>query len=112
MKRISLVLFLIGADTRVAVAEPTVAGDWTGAIDAGGVELGILVTLALDGAGNWTGTIGIPQQGLSDVALESIEVDGDAVRFALPKSLVDASFDGRLHAADDRIEGTFLPPRA
>ena len=111
MKRISLVLFavlfLIGADTRVAVAEPTVAGDWTGAIDAGGVELGILVTLALDGAGNWTGTIGIPQQGLSDVALESIEVDGDAVRFALPKSLVDASFDGRLYAADDRIEGTF-----
>ena len=85
-----------------ALAEDA-AGRWQGEIGTP-PPLAIVVDLEhVDGA--WQGTIDIPAQGAMGLPLADVDVDGDAVRFAIAGLPGEPTFDGTLDA--DTIEGTF-----
>ena len=90
----------------VEAALPTDAtpldGQWEGAIDIGGTELGIIVKFD-SSTGALTATIDIPQQGAADLPLDRVSLDGDAVHFEIGP--VGAVFDGTLDG--ETISGDF-----
>lgn len=97
---------LIQAAPRAEAPKPpaTPAGAWSGAIQIPGMELGIRVELSQ--AGGWNGHISIPAQGLKDLALAEVGVQGSAVAFRMPGIPGDPAFKGRLEE-DGALRGTF-----
>lgn len=113
-------LILLAACSRTAEPEPSdvpaanepatsgpitaqdVAGQWEGAIDIAGQQLGIIVNFLADGD-TLTATIDIPQQGAAELPLGGIALDGDRLQFAI--EAVGARFDGTV--AGETISGTF-----
>jgi pimeloyl-ACP methyl ester carboxylesterase len=79
-------------------AAPTLAGTWAGTIELPGQPLQIQI--AFDGDSR--GTIDIPQQGATGLALSHVALAGDAVSFELAQ--VGAAFAGTLRG--DAIAGT------
>ena len=79
-------------------AKSALAGAWAGKLEIPGQPLGIELVFAPDG----TGTIDIPAQGASGLALSQIAVSGTAVTFELAQ--VGASFHGVLQGTG--IAGT------
>ncbi len=80
----------------------TLPGQWEGAIDIAGQELGILVSFAESG-GDLSATIDIPAQGAAGLPLEAVALDGDQIHFEIGG--VGAVFDGAV--AGDSISGDF-----
>ena len=89
-----------------APAAVDIAGDWTGRLDRPGAAFDLGVTL-VGGPGALTGTLDVPAQGIVDLPLAGVAVDGGTVRFALPGIPGDASFAGTLAADGSVIGGTF-----
>jgi hypothetical protein len=83
-------------------AEPDLAGEWHGRIDAPGTPLDIGVTLTGDG-----GTLDLPAQGLADLPLADVRRDGGRFTAALTGVPGDARFDGRAGADATTIDGDF-----
>jgi hypothetical protein len=113
-RRISLVVIvmLTAGALSMATARPAssqaasaaMAGTWEGAITLPQLTLQIRVVLR-ETAGALSGTIDIPQQGATALALRAVSRDGPAVRFELPTAGPAAMFDGELR--DGRIAGRF-----
>jgi dienelactone hydrolase len=77
-------------------------GQWDGGIDIAGTHLGITVTIrAADNA--VAATIDIPQQGVTDLPLDEVSIDGDAIHFAI--AAAGAAFDGKIDG--ETIQGDF-----
>jgi CubicO group peptidase (beta-lactamase class C family) len=85
-------------------AQANPAGHWEGAITLPGSSLIIHVDLKYS-AGGWQGTIDIPQQGATGLALQAVRFDASQVHFELPAGPGLAVFDGKL--AGDKISGDF-----
>jgi len=77
-------------------------GQWEGAIDIAGTQLGIIVKFD-SSTGALAATIDIPQQGAADLPLDRVSLDGDAVHFEI--GAVGAVFDGTLDG--QTISGDF-----
>lgn len=78
-------------------------GRWEGAIDVAGTQLGIIVTFTTGPDGLPAGTIDIPAQGATGLALAGVGLAGDAVTFAIAP--VAANFSGTLDG--ETISGAF-----
>jgi hypothetical protein len=77
-------------------------GQWDGAINIAGTQLGITIKIrAADGSP--AATIDIPQQGVSDLPLDEVSVNGEAIHFAI--AAAGAAFDGTLDG--ESIQGDF-----
>jgi pimeloyl-ACP methyl ester carboxylesterase len=77
-------------------------GEWNGAIDIAGTQMGITVKIrTADGIP--AATIDIPQQGITDLPLDEVSLNGEAVHFAI--SAAGAAFDGTLDG--ETIQGEF-----
>ena len=76
-------------------------GQWEGAIDIAGTQLGILVKFD-SRTGALTAAIDIPQQGAVDLPLDDVRLDGDAVHFAI--GAAGAIFNGTLEGQTIRGE--------
>jgi len=74
-------------------------GQWEGAIDIAGQQLGIIVKFD-SSTGALAATIDIPQQGAADLPLDDVTLDGDAVHFAIGSA--GAEFDGALDPTSSR----------
>lgn len=84
---------------------PEVAPEWVGTLEVEGVSLRILVSLAqTDGA--WSGTIDIPQQGVTNLPLRDITIAPPAFHFEMLEGASAAVFDGAL-ADDGSVSGAF-----
>jgi len=90
-------------------------GQWEGAIDIAGQQLGIIVKFD-SSSGALAATIDIPQQGAADLPLDDVTLDGDALHFAIGS--VGAEFDGTLDGetisgdfAQSGVTGTFALTR-
>jgi pimeloyl-ACP methyl ester carboxylesterase len=83
---------------------PPIAGHWEGAIQLPAGELQVMIDL-IPGAGGWTGTIDIPQQGAKGLPLEKITVDGEHTRFSIAGVPGEPTFDGKLDGG--ALHGTF-----
>jgi dienelactone hydrolase len=81
-----------------AVSAATLAGRWTGNVDLPGQQLAIEIRFDTGD----TGTIDVPAQGVTGLALSKISLAGDDVAFELAE--VGATFRGKLHG--DAIAGT------
>jgi len=94
--RVALVVFAVLTWSTSARAD--VAGTWSGALEIPGQPLKFTVTLTADGKG----TIDIPAQGASGLALDNIKVSGTDVSFAITKvgAVMKGTVDG------DTIKGT------
>ena len=82
-----------------------VAGHWEGEIEVPNQALGVVIDLEQSGDGSWSGTFGIPTQGVKSMALEGIEVEGSSVTFAMSGIPGKPTFKGTL--VDQEIKGTF-----
>ena len=79
-------------------------GGWTGAIDAGGQTLRIIVHFT-SVKNELNATIDIPQQNAKGVSLKNVRLDSSALHMELPAGLGVAVFDGRVKG--DSIGGRF-----
>jgi hypothetical protein len=103
-------VILLGAGLAVwgavglAQTDSKAAGHWQGKIQLPRQELGITVDLARNPEGAWIGSMSVLGSSSVDVPLESIAVEGTAVRFAanLPER---ASFDGQLSEDASSLSG-------
>jgi pimeloyl-ACP methyl ester carboxylesterase len=86
-----------------------IAGAWQGALDVAGARLTLRIVFT-EGAGGFTGTIDIPEQGASGLPLRNVTSTGPAVRFELPAGPALAVFNGRREG--DAIEGDFTQGQA
>ena len=100
----------IAAAQNVSVPKPTAAqsvpsfaGDWTGGVETPNGALTIIAHLKVDA--DVTGTVDIPQQGASALALSKLKVAGDSIAFTLADVPGDPTFRGTLK--DDKITGEF-----
>lgn len=92
-----LAVQLVGAQT------PGLEGRWDGLIELPDALLDVGVTLQQSEV--WTGTIDIPSQNAVGVLLESVQLNGASVRFAIADVPGEPTFDGTL--SGDTLSGTF-----
>lgn len=100
------VLVLSAAASGAATA-PGPAGHWAGTIQTPGQELQVEVDLAAKPPGTWVGTITIPAQNMRAFPLSAIDVQGDAVTFAMKGIPGDPVFKGKVSAEGAALSGDF-----
>jgi pimeloyl-ACP methyl ester carboxylesterase len=97
-----------------ATPAATAAGHWEGTIAVPGSPIAVRVDLAAPigagdlrqaGGGAWSGTIDIPTQGASHLALTAVEVSGTKVQFTIAGVPGSPAFVGTLAGA--ALDGTF-----
>lgn len=90
-----------------AAAQAPPAGHWEGALELPGNQLSVIVDLAR-GEDGWRGEVDIPAQGARDLALSSVRVNGDSVRFSMSGVPGQPTFRGTVSTGDTaRITGDF-----
>jgi len=111
MKKMALRLVLLGAGLAVFAAvgmaqtDSKAGGHWEGTIQMPKRELGFSVDLAKNAQGAWIGSMSMAGSSAIDVPLDSVAVEGMAVRFtaSLPEH---TSFDGNLSVDANSLSGT------
>src|SRR5436305_1066622 len=93
----SLIVLVAPAVRAQAVAPPSLAGHWKGALKVGVTTLDLDVDFTNKGGG-WTGDISIPARGATDLPLQGITVGGDQVAFKVADAPGNSSFKGTLAA--------------
>lgn len=103
-----IVLLVVPTTFAVQDAKPFV-GTWNGAIMAGGMEIGIIVTFNLDDSGQLAGTIDVPDQDAEGLVLGGVEVEGKKVTFMIddPGAPGEPTFAGTLDDTGKKIDGDF-----
>ncbi len=118
----AMALFLLGAfalpsnmPAPAAQADPpTIAGHWNGTLKLEGMTLEFDADFAPGppgggagaGAAGWTGDLSIPAQGVRDLPMAEVTVQGDRVTFAIKALPGDPTFRGQLAADRSSIRGT------
>ncbi|HEX6283657.1 MAG TPA: alpha/beta fold hydrolase [Pyrinomonadaceae bacterium] len=80
------------------------AGSWHGTLEAGGQKLRLIVTVTKSDAGTYGGKFESVDQGAT-VAIDTITVNGDAVRFEIKSAAI--VFEGTLNKERTELTGTF-----
>ena len=78
-------------------------GVWLGDLDAGAVQLRLLVRVAQDAEGRWSGTVDSLDQGATGLKITEIEINGNLLRFALARP--PAAYEGLLSPDGASING-------
>lgn len=81
----------------------TVEGEWSGALDAGGQKLRLLVKISKDSGGKLSGTIDSLDQGANGIPISSVEQSGTEVKLELAE--IGASYHGTMSADGSEISG-------
>lgn len=88
------------ATTQPPAEDADVTGDWQGRVETPGTPLGIAITLTAGG-----GTLDVPLQGVADLPLADVQVDGTRFTASVPD--LAAAFDGTLSADGASIAGDY-----
>ena len=96
---------LVSAALLCQAAEPA-AARWEGDVQIPGKELRIVIDLAQDSHGQWTGSAIVPGFGIKGAPLTDIAVKESDVSFTIKGALGDPKFKGRL-AANHTLTGDF-----
>jgi hypothetical protein len=76
------------------MAQTSPAGHWEGNVALPNHEMAISIDLAKSDKGEWTGSFGVPSQGVSGLKLEKIAIDGKNVKFVVPEAPGGPEFSG------------------
>ena len=99
------VLIITSAITVAAqVATPNVAGNWLGTLDVGGAKLRLVLKVEKS-ANGYAAKFDSPDQGATDLSIDSIVLDGNKLTFSAAKFGI--SYEGTLNQSGDEISGTF-----
>jgi hypothetical protein len=82
-------------------------GVWKGAIEIPNMPLRVEVELSTNDAGEPSGTIAIPAQGLRGFALSAVQMEGKMVHFEMGGIPGTPTFDGELSESGESISGEF-----
>ena len=88
-------------------AKPFV-GTWNGFIDAMGQQIEIIVEFSIDDEGHIQGTVDVPAQGATGLALSNFELDGKKITFEIDGVPGEPTFNGELDEAGTKITGDFM----
>jgi CubicO group peptidase (beta-lactamase class C family) len=102
--RYLFILFLLPLSL-FAQSTHQLSGIWSGAIQLPGAELKVIVQL--QHAGQWSGTMDIPQQGAKGLSLTQITLNEDNFSFSLPEVPGNAGFLGQVSPDFNAITGNF-----
>lgn len=81
------------------------AGVWSGRLQAGAVNLRLVLRAIASELGTFTAVLDSPDQGAVGMPLDELRLEGNTVRFALNR--LGASYEGTLDPAGAGIAGTF-----
>jgi hypothetical protein len=78
------------------MAQTSPAGHWEGNVVLPNQQLAITVDLAKNDKGEWTGSFGVPPQGVAGLKIDKLVVDGKNVKFTVPEAPGGPEFSGAL----------------
>lgn len=93
--------------TAWAQASRTVNGHWQGALKNQGQDLTVVLDLTKNQKGEWIGTFGIPDVGIADLPVSGLAVGPADVRFTVTGFPGTPSYEGKIAADGNAINGTF-----
>src|SRR5262245_3733104 len=96
---VTMLLFFTSAG---AVAQ-TIAGDWSGTLNAGGVQLRLVLHVSAGDGGSFKATLDSPDQGAIGIPVSTISLNGSSVSFQI--NAIRGSYEGTLNADATVIEG-------
>jgi len=96
--------FLLILTTLLCHAAEPVAARWEGIVRIPGKELRLVLDLAQDSGGRWTGSVIVPERGIKGAPLSDISVHDSDIAATVPGVLGDPRIVARL-AADGTLEG-------
>jgi hypothetical protein len=104
-----LFALLVAHSFLFAQDEAPFVGTWKGAINIGGMELGIVVEFSLDAEKNIQGNIDVPDQNAMDLPLGDIQIEGRKISFKIvhPGAPGNPAFSGELDETSKKISGEF-----
>lgn len=82
-------------------------GTWNGFISAAGTEIEIIVEFSLNENGDIQGNIDIPMQGIEDLGLIDITIEGKKISFVIEGVPGEPTLSGELDEAGTKITGDF-----
>lgn len=103
----TLALALLTALPAAAQEAASPGGHWQGAIVLPNGKLEVAVDLMRGAEGGWTGYLDITAQGLNDLALVDIAVEGTAVAFGIAGLPGDPAFKGTLSEDGKTLTGDY-----
>ena len=100
---------LLGSFSAIAIAgapaNPTVIGDWQGALDTGNGSVRLVVHIAQDKNSNLTATMDSPDQGATGIAVTSISFKQPDLHFEVER--IGGSYDGKIDQGSTEIVGNW-----
>jgi len=103
-KHFFYVLFITLFST--SILGQSIQGEWNGSLKVPGTTLDMSITL-IDEEDGWEGTLAIPLQGVKNMELEDLSIQGKDIYFALPNVPGQASFSGKINDDLISISGIF-----
>jgi hypothetical protein len=97
---------LLFAAAAICQGSEPAAARWEGAVQIPGRDLRLVIDLALDSHGQWTGSAIVPGFGIKGAPLADIAVNDSAVSFAIKGALGEPKLKGRL-TADGAFAGDY-----
>jgi murein DD-endopeptidase MepM/ murein hydrolase activator NlpD len=104
-KLLALLALACAATASAQASSPGLAGDWEGALDAGGAKLRLTLHVVKTDDGLYLGKLVSLDQGNAEIPLGKATVDGRSVSLEFP--LVTGSFKGELSADGAELKGTW-----
>ena len=102
--KLVLCAFLIIASAFAVNAQVNVEGNWLATLEVSGTKLRIVLKVEKS-ANGYAAKFDSPDQGATDLSIDSIVLDGNKLTFAAAKYGI--TYEGTLNQAGDEISGTF-----
>ncbi len=93
------------AAAQSGVSNQSIEGGWEGTLDFGGAKLRLVLKVSKAADGSLTAKADSPDQGATDLPVDTISLKDGAVRFEMKRLL--ASFEGTLNKEASEIAGEF-----
>ncbi|MEM6802191.1 MAG: serine hydrolase domain-containing protein, partial [Bacteroidota bacterium] len=104
-------LIVIFSPFQLHAQEIDLSGIWKGAIEVPNSPLELSLKFEKEGD-SWKGTMDLPIQGIKDMELAELKVEGRDISFKLPEVPGNANYKGSLEEGDQAISGTFYQATA
>lgn len=92
---------------QIAITQKRLDGIWVGAVVVSGIRVRLILRVTQNPAGPLTARLDVPDQGASDLPVESITVEGQVVRF---ESSNLGAYEGTLNTDGSEIVGELKQP--
>ncbi len=84
------------------------SGNWQGLLNAGAAKLTIVFRLKADEAGKLKGSMDSPDQGATDIPVESVTIEKDGKTFLISVPSIGGSYRAQFTASGDSLTGTWM----